>query len=60
MFYRYSSNWKNMTRSYITIDFVNVYYGITQDPNTQELIIIMPYYIALFNSRSDRIDQKNV
>ncbi|UZO15243.1 uncharacterized protein OCT59_006674 [Rhizophagus irregularis] len=39
VFYHYSLNRKNSYDSY-----VNVYYGITQDPTTQDLIFIMPYY----------------
>ena len=43
MFYHYSSNWKSGIYS-LYRNNVNIYYGITQNPNTQELVIIMPYY----------------
>ncbi|GBB98854.1 hypothetical protein RclHR1_03340015 [Rhizophagus clarus] len=44
MFYLYSlnGNYKDIYAGYI--GHVNVYYGITQDPTTQDLIFIMPYY----------------
>ncbi|GBB98850.1 hypothetical protein RclHR1_03340011 [Rhizophagus clarus] len=45
MFYLYSLNGKNLSDIYSHIySYVNVYYGITQDPTTQDLIFIMPYY----------------
>ncbi|UZO15236.1 uncharacterized protein OCT59_006667 [Rhizophagus irregularis] len=39
IFFHYSSNRKKSYDKY-----VNIYYGITQDPTTQDLIFIMPYY----------------
>ncbi|RGB24499.1 kinase-like domain-containing protein [Rhizophagus diaphanus] len=39
IFFHYSSNRKDSYDKY-----VNIYYGITQDPTTQDLIFIMPYY----------------
>ncbi|GBB97563.1 hypothetical protein RclHR1_03000006 [Rhizophagus clarus] len=46
MFYHYSIN-GNLFDIYYGdsyYSYVNVYYGITQDPVTQDLIFIMPYY----------------
>jgi serine/threonine protein kinase len=43
MFYHYSSN-GNLKYIYNKDSLINVYYGITQDPITQDLIFIMPYY----------------
>ncbi|GES84789.1 kinase-like domain-containing protein [Rhizophagus clarus] len=43
MFYHYSLN-EGSKIDDIHDGYVNVYYGITQDPVTQDLIFIMPYY----------------
>ncbi|GBB97566.1 hypothetical protein RclHR1_03000009 [Rhizophagus clarus] len=43
MFYHYSLN-EGSNIDDIHNSYVNVYYGVTQDPVTQDLIFIMPYY----------------
>ncbi|UZO15244.1 uncharacterized protein OCT59_006675 [Rhizophagus irregularis] len=43
MFYHYSLNGNNLIYDSYS-GLVNVYYGITQDPITQDFIFIMPYY----------------
>jgi serine/threonine protein kinase len=43
MFYHYSSN-GNLKYIYNKDSLINVYYGITQDPITQDFMFIMPYY----------------
>ncbi|UZO02777.1 uncharacterized protein OCT59_021256 [Rhizophagus irregularis] len=45
IFYGYSSKRKNNYEKYSNFNsYVCKYFGITQDPNSQEIIIIMPYY----------------
>ncbi|GBB98852.1 hypothetical protein RclHR1_03340013 [Rhizophagus clarus] len=45
MYYHYSLNWKSSNNNCdIHNSYVNIYYGITQDPITQDLIFIMPYH----------------
>ncbi|EXX74675.1 Bck1p [Rhizophagus irregularis DAOM 197198w] len=45
MFYHYSLSEKVLRNIYDDgYSLVSIYYGITQDPNTQDLIFIMPYY----------------
>ncbi|GES92996.1 kinase-like domain-containing protein [Rhizophagus clarus] len=39
VFYYYSSKWKHQRN-----DHVCKYFGITQDPDSQDFVIIMPYY----------------
>ncbi|RIA85114.1 kinase-like domain-containing protein, partial [Glomus cerebriforme] len=36
--------WNKSYGKPLCINYVNKYYGITQDPTTQEILIIMPYY----------------
>ncbi|GBC19872.2 kinase-like domain-containing protein [Rhizophagus irregularis DAOM 181602=DAOM 197198] len=42
IFYHYSFSYYDLYDIYSS--YVNIYYGITQDPVTQDLIFIMPYY----------------
>jgi hypothetical protein len=47
MFYHYSLSWEKWEKKnyhLIANGNVNVYYGITRDPITQDTIFIMPYY----------------
>uniref|UniRef100_U9UBI3 Protein kinase domain-containing protein n=2 Tax=Rhizophagus irregularis TaxID=588596 RepID=U9UBI3_RHIID len=44
IFYHYSLSGKSSVIYNNYSSFVNEYYGITQDPVTQDLIFIMPYY----------------
>ncbi|UZO15286.1 uncharacterized protein OCT59_006715 [Rhizophagus irregularis] len=44
IFYHYSLSGKSSVIYNNYSSFVNQYYGITQDPITQDLIFIMPYY----------------
>jgi serine/threonine protein kinase len=44
MFYHYSLSEKSLDIYDNSSSYVNQYYGITQDPITQDLIFIMPYY----------------
>ncbi|GBC05082.1 hypothetical protein RclHR1_06010003 [Rhizophagus clarus] len=43
IFYDFSSKHRNGSNSYICNN-VGKYYGITQDPDSQDIVIIMPYY----------------
>ncbi|GBC19878.2 kinase-like domain-containing protein [Rhizophagus irregularis DAOM 181602=DAOM 197198] len=45
MFYHYCLSGKKLSNIYYDDDrLVNIYYGITRDPITQDIIFIMPYY----------------
>ncbi|UZO02774.1 uncharacterized protein OCT59_021253 [Rhizophagus irregularis] len=44
VFYNYSAKFKRKWYKYDGGNYVCKYFGITQDPNSQDIMIIMPYY----------------
>ncbi|GBC41166.2 kinase-like domain-containing protein [Rhizophagus irregularis DAOM 181602=DAOM 197198] len=46
IFHEFSLNWKkrNFEKFYDHFNYVSKYFGITQDPVTKDIMIIMPYY----------------
>ncbi|RGB41323.1 hypothetical protein C1646_663140 [Rhizophagus diaphanus] len=49
IFYEFSLNWKkgnrgNSEKSYNYFNYISKYFGITLDPVTKDIMIIMPYY----------------
>ncbi|CAB4403757.1 unnamed protein product [Rhizophagus irregularis] len=62
IFYDFSLKWK-ASRMYSSYKYISNYFGITRDPDTEDIMIVMPYYnsgdLGISKSATESTDDNN-